>query len=162
MSQNPFIEFKDDFTNSTPSYFIYEYTYKRLNYELQKCYTPVPMTAEPIIPYDELEERGIPYSREVSYQVKRECDDLFDEAMQELGLNQEQQLQTDENQLYPQMVTPSLQATQQTPYLNGVGPQKTTEGGKRRSRKSKKSKKPKRKSRKSKKSRKSRRKYRKH
>jgi hypothetical protein len=67
MPQNPFIEFKDDFTNSNPSYFIYEYTYKRLNYELQKCYTPVPMTAEPIIPYDELEERGIPYSREVSY-----------------------------------------------------------------------------------------------
>ena len=161
MSQNPFIEFKDDFTNSTPSYFIYEYTYKRLNYELQKCYTPVPMTAEPIIPYDELEERGIPYSREVSYQVKRECDDLFDEAMQELGLNQEQQLQTPQGQTLPLMAETQLQGEQQLPYLNGVvsDPEKTTEGGKRRPRKSKKSK---RKSRKSKKSRKSRRKYRKH
>jgi len=152
MSQNPFIEFKDDFTNSTPSYFIYEYTYKRLNYELQKCYTPVPMTAEPIIPYDELEERGIPYSREVSYQIKRECDDLFDEAMQELGLNQEQQLQTDENQLYPQMVPPPLQEGPQLPYLNDVEQERRQEAGKRKSKKSK------RKSKKSKKSRK----YRKH
>jgi len=161
MPQNPFIEFKDDFTNSTPSYFIYEYTYKRLNYELQKCYTPVPMTAEPIIPYDELEERGIPYSREVSYQVKRECDDLFDEAMQELGLNQEQQLQPTQGQtLPPLMAETPLQGEQQPPYLNGVERERTLEAGKRR-RKSKKSKKSKRKSRKSKKSKKSR-KYRKH
>jgi hypothetical protein len=161
MPQNPFIEFKDDFTNSTPSYFIYEYTYKRLNYELQKCYTPVPMTAEPIIPYDELEERGIPYSREVSYQVKRECDDLFDEAMQELGLNQEQQLQTPQGQTLPLMAETPLQGEQQLPYLNGVVRETTQEAGKRRPRKSKKSKKSKRKSRKSKKSKKSR-KYRKH
>jgi|UniRef100_A0A6C0CVZ7 hypothetical protein len=160
MSQNPFIEFKDDFTNSTPSYFIYEYTYKRLNYELQKCYTPVPMTAEPIIPYDELEERGIPYSREVSYQVKRECDDLFDEAMQELGLINLGE-QTVQQEQYPQMVTPPLQEGQDIPYLNEVERERNQEAGKRRPRKSKKYKKSKRKSRKSKKSKKSR-KYRKH
>jgi hypothetical protein len=139
MSQNPFIEFKDDFTNSTPSYFIYEYTYKRLNYELQKCYTPVPMTAEPIIPYDELEERGIPYSREVSYQVKRECDDLFDEAMQELGLNQEQQLQPPQGQTLPLMAETPLQGEQQLPYLNEVERERNQEAGKRKSRKSRKS-----------------------
>jgi len=159
MSQNPFIEFKDDFPNSTPSYFIYEYTYKRLNYELQKCYTPVPMTAEPIIPYDELEERGIPYSREVSYQIKRECDDLFDEAMQELGLNQEQTVLPPQGQPLPQMEPQQIQGEQHFPYLNGVEPERTQEAGKRRSKKSK------RKSRKSKKSKKSKRKsrkYRKH
>jgi hypothetical protein len=151
MSQNPFIEFRDDFPNSKPQYIIGDTTYKRLNYELQKCYEQLPMTVEPIVPYDELEERGIPYSNEGSYQIKPEYEDLFQEAVQELGLiNLEEQ--TLQQEQYPQMVPP---------YLNEVvsDAQKTNEGGKRRSRKSKKSK---RKSRKSKKSRKSRRKYRKH
>ncbi len=152
MSQNPFIKFKGDFPNSKPQYIISYTTYKRLNYELQKCYEQLPRTVEPIIPYDELEERDIPYSNEYTYQVKSEYKDLFNEALQELGLiNLEEQ--TLQQEQYPQMVPP---------YLNGVDPEKTTEGGKRRSRKSKKSKKSKRKSRKSKKSRKSRRKYRKH
>ncbi len=159
MSQNPFIKFKEDFPNSKPQYIISYTTYKRLNYELQKCYEQLPKTVEPVVPYDELEERGIPYSDEDSYQIKREYMVLFDEAMQELGLInlEEQTLQQEE---YPQMVPTSLQETQQPPYLNGVERERTQEAGKRR-RKSKKSKKSKRKSRKSKKSKKSR-KYRKH
>ncbi len=151
MSQNPFIEFRDDFPNSKPQFIIGDTTYKRLNYKLQKCYEQLPMTVEPIVPYDELEERGIPYSNEGSYQIKREYEDLFHEAVQELGLiNLEEQ--TLQQEQLPQMVPP---------YLNGVVRETTQEAGKRRPRKSKKSKKSKRKSRKSKKSKKSR-KYRKH
>lgn len=162
MAQNPFIEFKDEFPNSTPLSVVGEYTYKRLPYELAKCYTPLPKTVEPIIEYDYLQDRDIPYSTEDAYEVKREYRDQFNEAMQELGLNQEQQVQPDETPLYPQIVPPPLQNGLQTPTLNGVivDPERTPEGGKRRSKKSKrKSRKSKRKSRKSK--RKSR-KYRKH
>ena len=153
---NPFIEFRNDFPKSIPLYIIGEYTYERLPYELQKCYTLLPKTVEPIIPYDELEERGIPYSDENTYEIKREYRALFDEAMQELGLNQQQTVQPNENPLYPQMAPTPLQEQQQTPYLNGVERERTQEAGKRRSKKSK------RKSRKSKKSKRKSRKYRKH
>ena len=115
MEQNPFIEFRDEFPKSIPLYIIGEYTYKRLPYELQKCYTLLPKTVEPIIPYDELEERGIPYSDENTYEIKREYRVRFDEAMQELGLNQEQTVLPPQGQPLPQMDPTPLQDGQQTP-----------------------------------------------
>jgi hypothetical protein len=151
MTNNPFLQFKDAFPNSEPKYTVGESTYRKLPYDLQKCYEALPMTAESNISIYELEERGIPYSTEGAYKIKNMYSRLFDNAIKELGLDQEQPREEVSRPVPMDSDVPLYELAEQqrsdTQYV----------GGKRRSRKSRKSRKPKRKSRKPKrKSRKSR------